>query len=125
MIPSSASPEEIHSGDATLIALGRQFDEVTAQIDHAIDHKSDLAAGTLDQLGLIEAEILSTQAKTIDGLQVKARAACWGLLGDLDVAGQSTTNERMALSIVRDLIRLYDPQLEHPGALKRLTASLE
>jgi hypothetical protein len=31
----------------------------------------------------------------------------------------------MALSIVRDLIRLYDPGLERPGALKRLVQDIE
>jgi hypothetical protein len=53
---------------------------------------------------------------------VKARAACWALLGDLDPAGQSTTDKRMALSLVRDLIRLYDPGLERPGALEKLVS---
>jgi hypothetical protein len=35
--------------------------------------------------------------------------SCRTLLGDLNPAGQSTTGKRMALSIMRDLIRLYDP----------------
>jgi hypothetical protein len=40
-------------------------------------------------------------------------------LGDLDPTGE-TTDERMALSIVRDLIRLFAPELERPGALTEL-----
>ena len=124
MIPMAAFSEELHSDDAELMALGRQFDDVAAKIDQAIDHKSDLTMDTLNQLGMIEGEILSAQAKTVEGLRVKARAACWALLGDLDATSQASTDKRMALSIVRDLIRLYDPQLEHPGALKQLVADL-
>jgi hypothetical protein len=74
----------------------------------------------LEQLGWLDAEIVGMEAVTMEGLCVKARAACWALLGDLDPAGQLTTDKRMALSIVRDLIRLYDPGLERPGALKKL-----
>ena len=124
IIPTAAFSEELHSDDAELIALGRQFDDVAAKIDQAIDHKLDLTMDTLNQLGMIEGEILSAQSKTVEGLRVKARAACWALLGDLDATSQASTDKRMALSIVRDLIRLYDPQLEHPGALKQLVADL-
>jgi hypothetical protein len=42
------------------------------------------------------------------------------LLGDLDPAGAKTLDQRMALSIIRDLIQLYDPRLERPGAPLRL-----
>jgi hypothetical protein len=76
-------------------------------------------------LDRIEAQIVATQATTIKGLRVKAQAACWALLGDLDPAGQPTTDKRMALSIVRDLIRLYDSGLEQPGALKKLLEDIE
>src|ERR1035437_7139228 len=124
MIPTAAFSEELHSDDAELMALGRQFDDVAAKIDQAIDHKSDLTMNTLNQLGMIEGEILSAQAKTVEGWRVKARAGCWALLGDLDATSQASTDKRMALSIVRDLIRLYDPQLEHPGALKQLVPNL-
>ena len=61
----------------------------------------------------------------MEGLCVKARASCWALLGDLDDASDATTDRRMTLSIVRDLIRLYDPGLERPGALKALVESIE
>ena len=124
MLPTASFSGTIDAGDVALIALGRQFDDVAAQIDHAIDHKSDLSTDTLNRLGRLETEIISVQAKTVEGLRVKARAACWALLGDIDAASQPSTDKRMALSIVRDLIRLYDPQLEHPGALKQLVADL-
>jgi hypothetical protein len=49
---------------------------------------------------------MAAPAQTIDGLRVKARAACWALLGDLDDGDPSTMDKRIALSIVRDLIRV-------------------
>ena len=106
--------------DAKLIALGEQFDAITAQIDHADEHRSEVAESTLDELSRIEAEIVATPATTIDGLRAKARAVCWARLGDFDPANNSAGGKRMALSIVRDLIRLYDAPLERPGALAQL-----
>jgi hypothetical protein len=61
----------------------------------------------------------------MEGLCVKARAACWALLGDLNDPAGATTDERMALSIVRDLIRLYHPALEQPGASQQLVKDVE
>jgi hypothetical protein len=61
----------------------------------------------------------------MEGLFVKARARCWALLGDLDYSEQSPMTERMELSIVRDLIRLHNPSLERPGALKTLVKEIE
>jgi hypothetical protein len=103
------------SSDGYLIALGRQFDEIAARFDTA-----KFTDEFLDRFDRIEAEIVATQARTIEGLRVKARAACWSLMGDLDPTAESTTAERMALSIVRDVVRLCDPELEQPGALARL-----
>ena len=108
------------STDAHLLALGRDFDSAVAKLDHAIADGADVDWQVLEQLGWLDAEIVGMEAVTMEGLCVKARAACWALLGDLDPAGQLTTDKRMALSIVRDLIRLYDPGLERPGALKKL-----
>jgi hypothetical protein len=109
--------------DVELLRLGDQFNSLAAQIDYAIEHKSNLAWDVLHQFDSVESEILVTPAGTIEGLSVKARAACWALLGDLDAAGQSTTDKRMALSIVRDLIRLYDPNLERPAASTKLACA--
>ena len=110
------------SAGARVLALGRQFDALAAQIDRAIEHSSDITQDVLDQFTRIEAEIVATPATTIDGLRVKARAACWALLGDLDSADRSSTDKRMALSMVRDLIRLHDPNLERIGAVGELVA---
>jgi hypothetical protein len=106
--------------DTELVALGNQFDALTRVLDTA-----DLWGDMADALDRIERAILNTQAKTMEGLRVKARAACWARLGDLDPASGSTTDERMALSIIRDLIRLFDPKLEQPGALQKIFADFE
>ena len=96
------------SMDATLIALGIQFNELASAIDCAIEHggQFDALSALLPRFDAIEAAILATQAKTIRGLQIKAQAAAWALLGNLDLAGKTTTDQRMSLSIIRDLIVL-------------------
>lgn len=125
--PALASPRlsNVASCDASLLVLGRQFDVFAAQIDHAIEHGFDIEQDVLDHFCRIEGEIIAFPAITIDGLRVKARAACWALLGDLDSADQTTTDKRMAVSLVRDLIRLCDPGLERSGALKKLVEDIE
>jgi hypothetical protein len=108
--------------DANLLKLGSQFD---ALADELMKRPVVIIAEFEERLDRIEAEIVATPATTIDGFRVKARAACWALLGDLGSGDQSTTDKRMALSIVRDLIRLYDPDVERPGALKDLVKDIE
>ena len=114
-------PTQMAGPDAILAMLGRQFDTLAAKLDSDWHVPSE----TLEEFNRIEAKIIATRATTIEGLCVKARVTCWALLGDLDPNEQSTANERMALSIVRDLIRLCDPSLERPGALKRLVNEIE
>jgi len=114
------SAEAMAKDDAKLIILGRKLDILAAEIDHSIERGPDIAFDALEQFSRITAEILTIQAKTIEGLSVKARAACWALLGDLDPVDNSSLDKSMALSIVRDLIRLQHPHLEHPGALRKL-----
>ena len=94
------------STDARILELGQEFDTLTAQIDHAIEDGTDIAWEVLHQLDGVEAKIVATPATTIDGLCVKARAACWALLGDFDSVDQSTTDRRMMASIARDLMGL-------------------
>ena len=113
------------SADSNLLALGRDFDVVVAKLDDAITTRIDFYDALLEQFARLNTEIATTQASTLEGLRVKARAACWALLGDLDDPADATTDRRMALSIVRDLIRLYDPGLERPGALKQLVQDIE
>lgn len=106
--------------DADLINLGNQFDQVAAELDRAMEDWSDVAWEVFARFDKIEGQILGKTASNIEGLRVKARAACWALLGDLESPELPSTSSRMGLSIVRDLIRVFDPHLEHPGALKNL-----
>jgi len=113
------------TSDADLIALGLEIETATSKIDNSISQATDIDHDTLEQLAKIGAKIVATPATTVDGLRVKARIACWALLGDLDSNEDATFDKSMALSIVRDLIRLYDPQLENPGALRKLVKEIE
>jgi hypothetical protein len=121
-IPAVAAAETVKA-DSTLLALGRRFDALASELDHATEHGPNIAWNKLEEFSRIETQIVATPATTIEGFCVKARAVCWALLGDLDASDRSTADERMALSIVRDLIRICDPSLEDPGALKELFRS--
>jgi hypothetical protein len=116
--PTFASGAPRHP-DAELIELGRQFEEITAALDR------DDAEPALDRLAVIEPAIIAMPATTIEGMRVKARAACWAMMGDFEDLSGPTTDVRMARSIVRDLIRLYDPDRERPGAVRDLLAEIE
>ena len=109
--------------DNQLLLLGGLFDKLAAQLARAIDCRLEISDALLDRLNSVESEILTTSATTINGLRVKARAACWALLGDIVPSRGATTDQRMALSMIRDLIHLYDPEREQPGALAKLLES--
>lgn len=120
MVSTAVIAGEVDSADTELVALGRQFDEIV----RGLESGNWADAEALWRLAGVERAILGIQATTTAGLCVKARAACWALLGDLDPTDEPTTDRRMALSIVRDLIRLHEPHLEQPNALKNLGADM-
>jgi len=112
--------------DFEIIGLGRRFDAMAAKLDFAIDRGFNIDWSDLKEFGRIVDQIIVTPATTIEGLCVKARVGCWGLLGDLDDPGEETpAGERISLSIRRDLIRLRHPDLERPGALTKLVRESE
>jgi len=119
-MPGQVQSNTTKVGDANLIALGQVFDSLAARVDVAIDNGFDLDCDLLKAFGRVHDQILSGQATTMEGLFVKARAAAWGLFGDFQPHEQTSTADKMALSIIRDLIRLHQPRLERPGALARL-----
>jgi hypothetical protein len=53
---------------------------------------------------------------TLQGLYVKARATAWALegnfAGDFDPMKESSANDRIAASLVRDLLQLGRPNIE-------------
>ena len=123
---SLLGPTRAEATDFELIGLGRQFDAVAAKLDRAIEHGLNIDWSDLEDFGRIIDEIVAMPATTIEGLCVKARVGCWGLLGDLDDPGEkATADKRISLSIMRDLIRLRHPDLERPGALTRLVREIE
>ena len=86
-----------HQGETELLALGHEFDAVTAAIDAAIEDASSPPAvmtTLLERLGHLDAAIVATSARTMEGFCVKARAASWALLGDLDPAGAKAMDQR-------------------------------
>jgi hypothetical protein len=107
--------------DRVLLELGRQFDAISAQLDHELHTEWE----TLNEFDRILQQIVCTPATTLEGLLVKARAGCWVLLGDFESADESAAGAPMAFSIMRDLIRLGAPHLENPGALKRLVEEIK
>jgi|SRR4029450_7525283 endonuclease/exonuclease/phosphatase family metal-dependent hydrolase len=111
--------------DIDLLQLGEQFDVLAAHLDHAIEHRLHVDWAHLEELSRVEAEILQMPALSMEGFYTKARVACWATLGDLEERDQADAYERMARSIIRDLIRLHRPDLEHPGALRKLVESEE
>ena len=111
--------------DATLLMLCREIDALMTQLDQAIDTGAEFDDEVLRRFGWAEAAIVAAEAKTMEELAAKARIACWARLGDVDPIGEPTTDRRMALSMVRDLIRLCAPEQERPGALEALVAEVE
>lgn len=108
---SAAIRERLPSQDAELIALGHQFDHLTKiwdelarRTNHTYDNVDII--GLIETLDPIEAAIVATRAKTIEGLLVKARAANWSREGRIHPETESSTDKKMAWSIVRDLIDL-------------------
>jgi len=95
------------SADAELITLGRKMETVSATLDRASDHNEAMLL--LDRLEALRAAIVATPAKTLQGLYVKARATAWALEYDCDLPDpvkESTPSDRVAASIVRDLLKL-------------------
>jgi hypothetical protein len=105
-VSSSALGAEMNSPDAELIALGRQLASISPALDRASEH--DEAIALLDRMESLTSTIVATPAKTLQGLYVKARATAWALLegNDFDPTKEASMNDKVAASIVRDLLHL-------------------
>ena len=109
-VSSAAICQPLQSPDAALIALGDQFNQLTDTWDELARQTNDTyenvdIIGLIETLDPIEAAIVATPAKTIEGLLVKARAAYWSREGCIHPELEESTDKKMAWSIVRDLIR--------------------
>jgi hypothetical protein len=115
---------EVHArSDAALIELGRQFTEFKVNFDLAIAGRQELSQPMLQRMEELTKAIDSQSATSLNGLRVKARVAAWALLGDLDAWQDCPLARDMSSSIIRDLIRNFDPHCERPGAIARLIDS--
>jgi hypothetical protein len=92
------------SADVELIQLGRQLDSIPAALEQASDH--DEATALLAKIETLSAAIAAMPSKTLQGLYVKARATAWALEDDFDPTKESSINDQVAASIVRDLLKL-------------------
>jgi hypothetical protein len=109
------------AADQILLELEQQFYRSEAELfgkdNGAVDRRCDIVE-----------EMIATAAGSLDGIRAKARVACSNRLGDLEEAVFSSSAEHndktLENSILRDLIRLYDPHMEHKGAVQALLASL-
>ena len=111
VISSGAKVAAFGLADAKLIDLGHQFDRLAKQMDgscEAFDRLNDEYFAELDR---VEAEILSTPAQSFEGYRVKARAACWALLGDIDPQTGSTTDKRIGQFLKVHGVKVSDPTL--------------
>ena len=80
----------------------------------ALDHPSDrdAAMALLDRIETVSMAIVLAPAETVQGLYIKARATVWALESDcglLDPTKESSLNDRVAASVIRDLLRLGAP----------------
>jgi hypothetical protein len=120
LCPTGFSSEVHTRPDAGLSELGLQFDYVSSSIDLAIEGRQELCQSMLQRMDELAKAIDNQSATTLDGLRVKARVAAWALLGDLDARQDCALAQDMSRSILRDLIRNFDPNRERPGAVARL-----
>jgi hypothetical protein len=125
ILSSALGPANASAADSHLLFHGREFDEIAAQIDRSIEEGMDLPDALHERFEYVWNVIESTPGTTLEDLQVKARLACWCLLGDLNTPENATGHKRMALSILRDLIRMHRPEMEKPGALAKLVEDIE
>jgi hypothetical protein len=114
----TAPPTATHShldeadNDSTLIALGSQFEQITAQLDSLPTDASEdpqQIEVLLARLDPIERAIMATPARTIDGLGVKARHLAytvsehWG--APIDQISWDARAVRLFVEAVWDLVR--------------------
>jgi hypothetical protein len=109
--------------DVALLELGRQFDEFASSFALAVEGRKELSQHLLRRMDELAMAIGSHSATTLDGLRVKARVAAWALLGDFCACQNCSLANDMSMSIIRDLIRNFDPNCESPGAIARLINS--
>ena len=117
-VPTSAN------SDAVLEHLYAQFAAAASEFDLLLCGRSELPLSLLETMEKLATQIEQTPATDLTGFRVKARIAAWALLGDLEASQDSGLADVMMRSIVRDLIRNFDPDCETQDAVQRLVHSV-
>ncbi len=115
MMALAATPAMATPADADLIALGErlrtawQEENATFERYKGILGSDDITDAAAAVSGAIVGEIEAAPATTLEGLKVKALALSWTHCGEvwlIDPPGESTTDTRLAASIVTDLLKM-------------------
>ncbi len=114
----SLAPGQVDTDDAVLIELGRLLDsswKEEDEIDASYQRSGKPEAlgiawdAAFQRTGAIADRILAVPARTIAGLQVKARAIAWCHRGEAEIVlmeDQRPTNILLAESIICDLLAM-------------------
>lgn len=100
------------NADAELVALGRRFAQLAAEFDfllaQPISHDPDCCKffGLIERLEPVEYRLTNLPATSIRGLSVKVEVARWSKQGVIDPSSHTCLDDRMAWSIVRDLLAI-------------------
>jgi hypothetical protein len=100
------------------------LEHLYAEFDLLLCGRSELPLSLLETMEKLATQIEQTPATDLTGFRVKARIAAWALLGDLEASQDSGLADVMMRSIVRDLIRNFDPDCETQDAVQRLVHSV-
>ena len=97
--------------DNILIDLGDQLERAWSErrrVDRSAGSKKDRAASAYAHAANIVRQIHALPASSLEGLRVKARAISWCHRGEkaISLSLASTTDVRLAKSIIADLCRL-------------------
>ena len=97
--------------DAELVALGKQFTDIVELLNEKSAWSDKVRLSGLADIGIA---IMNTPATTMQGLIVKARVACFAQGSGfwLWIDPDTQPGFPFAMSIVADLVRRYDPDLE-------------
>jgi hypothetical protein len=103
VLPTTAVAE-LNPPDSELLAMGRELFSIQAALDHAGEHAQAIAL--LERIDLVTTAIADMPATTNQGLFIKALATSWSLIDDFDPKEGVSSDMRLVLSILYDLIRL-------------------
>jgi hypothetical protein len=84
-------------------ALAQRIDQLVPTLEHS-EANHDEFFQTVEQLTERDTVILEMRAKTIPGLQAKAKIALWHQNGKQKTLAEETLEERMLWSLVLDLV---------------------